>query len=187
LDGLAVRYTDGYPSGAPILKQALRVFRDRDMSAEEELRWIWFAVTTAAADLLDDEAWDALANRFVEVARDRGALAMLPMALTIQIIMQILSGDLAAARSLLAEQTAISEGTDLWEPSYAALLLAAWKGDDDTMAALIPGTTAAVEERGEGVGVVSAGWMQGVLCNGRGRYEAAFTAAHRALESEQEP
>ena len=187
LDGLAVRYTDGYPSGAPILKQALRVFRDRDMSADEELRWIWFAVTTAAADLLDDEAWDALATRFVQLARDRGALAMLPMALTIQIVFQVLAGDLSAAGALLAEQTAVADGTEVREPDYAAQLLAAWRGDEDLAAKLIPATTAEVEQRGEGIGVISAAWMEGVLLNGLGRYEAAFATADRGVKSWQEP
>lgn len=187
LDGLAVRYTDGYPSGAPILRQALRAFRAREMSAEEELRWSWFAVTTAAADLLDDEAWDALATRFVQLARDQGALAMLPMALTVQIILQILAGDLAVARALLAEQTAVAEGTEVREPAYAAQLLAAWKGDEDLAANLIRATTSEVEQRGEGIGVISAGWMEGLLFNGLGQYEAAFAAAFRGVESWQEP
>jgi DNA-binding CsgD family transcriptional regulator/tetratricopeptide (TPR) repeat protein len=187
LDGLAVRYTDGYPSGAPILKKALSVFRDRDMSADEELRWIWFAVTTAAADLLDDEAWDALATRFVQLARDCGALAMLPMALTIQIIFQILAGDLAAAGALLAEQMAVAEGTDVHEPAYAARLLAAWRGDEDMAAKLIPATTAQVEQHGEGIGVISGAWMEGVLFNGLGQYEAAFVTADRGVKSWQEP
>jgi hypothetical protein len=67
LDGMAVRHTDGYAAGVPILKQALRMFGGRDMSADEELRWIWFAATTAP-DVLDDDAWDALASRFVQPA-----------------------------------------------------------------------------------------------------------------------
>ena len=184
LDGLAVRYTDGYASGAPILKKALRAFHGPDMSGEEELRWIWFAATSAA-DLLDDEAFDAMSSRCVQLARDRRALAMLPMALTTQIISRILAGDLASARLLLAELTAVSEGTDVWEPPYAAQLLAAWKGHDKA-AELISATTVEVERRGEGVGVVAAGWMQAVLFNGLGRYEAAFTAASQAVESRQE-
>jgi hypothetical protein len=109
LDGLAVRYTEGFASGAPILKKALLAFHGPDMSGEEELRWIWFAATSAA-DLLDDEAFDAMSSRYVQLARDRGALAMLPMALTTQIISLVLAGDLAAARLLLAELTAVSEG-----------------------------------------------------------------------------
>ena len=134
------------------------MFRCRDMSADEELRWIWFAATTAP-DLLDDDAWDAPASRFVQLARDRGALAMLPMALTAQIIFQILSGDLSAARLLLAEQRAVSEGTEVWEPAYAAQLLAAWRGDEDLAAKLIPATIVEVQRRGEGIGVVAAEWM----------------------------
>ena len=184
LDGLALRYTDGYASGAPILKEALRAFHGPDMSGEEELRWIWFAATSAA-DLLDDEAFDAMSSRYVQLARDRGALAMLPMALTTQIISRVLAGELAAASLLLAELTAVSEGTDVWEPPYAAQLLAAWKGHDK-VAELISATTAEVERRGEGVGVVAGGWMQAVLFNGLGRYEAAFTAASQAVESRPE-
>ena len=184
LDGLALRYTDGYASGAPILKEALRAFHGPDMSGEEELRWIWFAATSAA-DLLDDEAFDAMSSRYVQLARDRGALAMLPMALTTQIISRVLAGELAAASLLLAELTAVSEGTDVWEPPYAAQLLAAWKGHDKA-AELISATTAEVERRGEGVGVVAGGWMQAVLFNGLGRYEAAFTAASQAVESRPE-
>jgi DNA-binding CsgD family transcriptional regulator len=184
LDGLALRYTDGYASGAPILKEALRAFHGPDMSGEEELRWIWFAATSAA-DLLDDEAFDAMSSRFVQLARDRGALAMLPMALTTQIISRVLAGELAAASLLLAELTAVSEGTDVWEPPYAAQLLAAWKGHEKA-AELISATTAEVERRGEGVGVVAGGWMQAVLFNGLGRYEAAFTAASQAVESRPE-
>ena len=184
LDGLALRYTDGYASGAPILKEALRAFHGPDMSGEEELRWIWFAATSAA-DLLDDEAFDAMSSRYVQLARDRGALAMLPMALTTQIISRVLAGELAAASLLLAELTAVSEGTDVWEPPYAAQLLAAWKGHEKA-AELISATTAEVERRGEGVGVVAGGWMQAVLFNGLGRYEAAFTAASQAVESRPE-
>jgi len=183
---MAVRRTDGYAAGVPILRQALRVFRGRDMSADEELRWIWFAATTAP-DLLDDDAWDAPASRFVQLARDRGALAMLPMALTAQIIFQILSGDLSAARLLLAEQRAVSEGTEVWEPAYAAQLLAAWRGDEDLAAKLIPATIVEVQRRGEGIGVVAAEWMQAVLFDGLGQYQAAFATAQGAVESWKEP
>jgi hypothetical protein len=102
LDGLAVRYTDGYAAGAPMLKQALRAFRRPDLGGEEGLRWLWFA-STMSVDLLEDETWDELTGRFVELARDSGALATLPMALTLRIVMEIFAGDLAGAASLLQE------------------------------------------------------------------------------------
>jgi DNA-binding CsgD family transcriptional regulator len=63
----------------------------------------------------------------------------------------------------------------------------AWTGDDDTPAGLISEPTADVEQHGEEIGVVSAWWMRGVLYNGLGRYEDAFSAGPRAVESRQEP
>ena len=58
----------------------LSAFRTEDMSPEHGLRWLWLACR-AAVDLWDDEAWDVLATRHVRLARDTGALTVLPMAL----------------------------------------------------------------------------------------------------------
>src|SRR5439155_508642 len=156
LDGLAVRYTDGYAAGAPMLKHALQAFRSPDLTGEEGLRWLWFASTTCV-DLLEDGTWDELTSRFVELGRDSGALATLPMALTLRIVMQILAGDLAAAASLLEELEAATDGIGIQAPPYAAQLLAAWQGQEDRAAELIAATTADVERRGEGIGLIAAG------------------------------
>src|SRR5215472_5420518 len=43
LDGLALLVTEGYPAGAPVLRQAVSAFRGTAVSREEELRWLWLA------------------------------------------------------------------------------------------------------------------------------------------------
>jgi DNA-binding CsgD family transcriptional regulator len=181
LDGLALRYTDGYAAGAPILKDAMRAFRSPELSGDERLRWLWYAGATAA-DLFDEETYDTLTGRFVQLARDSGALSLLPLALTLRIVMLTHTGDLAAAGSLLGELRTVTEGMEIEELPYAAQSLAAWHGQEDRAAELNAITTAESERRGEGVGLIAAGWMRALLCNGLGRYEEALTAARQATE-----
>ena len=78
LDGLTLRATEGYLAGTPILRRALSTFRNEQISGEEALRWLWLASRTAV-DLWDDETWDVLSTRHVQLARDAGALTVLPM------------------------------------------------------------------------------------------------------------
>lgn len=185
LDGLAVRYTDGYATGAPLLKQAVHAFRGPDLSGDEGLRWLWFASATSV-DLCDSETSAELTSRFVQLARDTGALATLPMALTTRIVVEIFTGDLAAAGALVEELAAVAEGTGVQAAPYTAQLLAAWQGREDNAAELIAATTADAERRGEGLGLITAGWMRALLCNGLGRYAEAFGAAQQATEPRQE-
>jgi hypothetical protein len=78
LDGLALLITNGYAAGAPTLKRAVNTFRGEDMSRGEGRRWLWLA-SRVAAFLWDDEAWDAISARFVQLARDAGELSVLPL------------------------------------------------------------------------------------------------------------
>ena len=96
LDGLATRLTEGYPAAGPMLKAALADFRSPDLSAEEGLRWLYLAWTTAV-DFWDDRSWEAIATRGLQLARDAGALAVLPLALTSRAVVHTFEGELAAA------------------------------------------------------------------------------------------
>jgi len=80
LEGLAVRFTAGYAASAPVLKRALGAVRDQGERPGQDVRWPWSA-RRVAPDLFDDDAWHALATRNVQIARDAGALAVLPLAL----------------------------------------------------------------------------------------------------------
>src|SRR3954454_11976115 len=43
LHGLAVRFTEGYAAGAPLLKEALSAFQREIVPSPNEARWLWFA------------------------------------------------------------------------------------------------------------------------------------------------
>ncbi len=110
LDGLTLLITEGYAAGAPTLRQAVNAFRSEDMSGGEGRRWLWLA-SRVAAFLWDDEAWDVLSARFVQLARDAGALSVLPLALTTRTGAHLFAGRLAAASSLVDELVAVNEAT----------------------------------------------------------------------------
>src|SRR4029077_21076882 len=110
LDGLALLITDGYAAGTPTLKRAVTAFRGEDMYRGEGRRWLWLA-SRVAAFLWDDENWDVLSAHFVALARDAGALSMLPLALTTRTGLKVCSGDLAATASLVEEVAAVNEAT----------------------------------------------------------------------------
>jgi DNA-binding CsgD family transcriptional regulator len=179
LDGLAVRFTDGYTAGAPLLKRALAAFCDQDASAEEGLRWIWLPCLSAV-DLWDDETGATLAARNVKLARDTGALAVLPLALTSRIAFHIFSAELGEAAALLEEFNVVTEATGNRVTPYGALLLAAWRGDGERAQTLIDGTVNEVARRGEGMVLTVSAWAKALLFNGLCRYDDALSAAEAA-------
>ncbi|MDX6256424.1 MAG: hypothetical protein QOJ11_2758 [Frankiales bacterium] len=180
MDGLAAHFCDGYAAGLPILRRALTIFGD-DMSAEEQLRWLWLAGITAL-HLWDDESWGALSARHVQLAREAGALSELPLALTARIFRHLFTGDLTAAASLTDEARAATEATGSTLSPYGALALAAFRGREAETCALIETNLQAVELRGEGIGVTVTAWAAAVLYNGLGHYERAYAAAQQATD-----
>src|ERR1700754_1685864 len=185
LDGLAVRFTDGYAAGMPLVRRALDAFRREDIPSEEALRWLWLA-SRAALLLWDFESLDALSARFVALARDTGALAVLPIALSTRIHVHALEGEMGAAAVLVQELETVTEATANPFVPYGALLLAAWRGCEDEVERLIGLTSAEVLCRGEGVGLVITGWARALLYNSLGRYPEALAAADEADELQQE-
>ena len=180
LDGLAAHFSMGYSAGAPILRRALSAF-GRTMAAAEELRCLGLGCT-AALHLWDDERWDGLSGRHVELARGAGALGQLPVALSSRAYLFLLSGDLAAAASLVEEAQATTDATGSSLAPYGALGLAAWRGREHEAAALIEVTAKEVAVRGEGTGMTLTNWANAVLYNGLGRYGAALAAAEQGSE-----
>jgi DNA-binding CsgD family transcriptional regulator len=181
LDGLAVLITDGYPAGVPPLKRALSAFRDEDISMREQVRWLWVACH-AAIVVWDYETWHALSTRQVQLARDAGALAVLPMALTSLAAALAWPGDFAAVTALIAEAETLTEATGSQLPPYSALALAAWQGREAEVRGLIEANVNGVMRRGEGMGLANMQWATASLYNGLGRYEVALAAAQQAGE-----
>jgi len=179
LAGLAANFTEGYAAGVPLLRRAVTSFGE-GMSAAEELRWSWLACV-AALHLWADECWDGLSARYLELARTTGALSELPLALSMRAYLLVFAGDLGAAGALVDEIQTVTEATGSNPAPYAALAVAALRGERAEASARIEATIADVTHRGEGIGVVVAERASAVLNNGLGRYREAMAAAHRAL------
>jgi DNA-binding CsgD family transcriptional regulator/tetratricopeptide (TPR) repeat protein len=178
LDGLAVRFTDGYAASAPTLKRALRAVLDEDDRLGQDVRWPGFH--RVAPDLFEDETWRAFAIRNVQITRETGALAVLPLALNYLAQLRIFEGELDAAETLLDEADAITEATGATTIVIATLLLAGCRGDEARASALIEASETEAIARGEGVILTFGEHARAVLHNGLGQYEAALAPAQSA-------
>jgi DNA-binding CsgD family transcriptional regulator len=181
LDGLALLATDGYPAGAPVLKQAVSVFRGGEVSREEGLRWLWQACY-AAGLVWDYGSLDVLSERHVKLASKAGALIAMPIALNIRAWPHLLAGEFAAAASLITCLEAVTEATGSSIAPYAALVLAALRGRETEAARLIEAGMKEAEHRGQADWLTFAQWATAVLHNSLGRYERALAAAEQASE-----
>ncbi len=108
LDGLALLVTDGYPSGIPVLKEALRAFRAEGLGLEDRLRWSWLA-GRAAAFIWDYDSWDVLTARQIQAARDAGALTVLPLSLGTRAALHLFEGKLALAASVVEQVETVAD------------------------------------------------------------------------------
>jgi DNA-binding CsgD family transcriptional regulator len=180
LYGLAHLTHDGYVAGAPALKVALRAFREEPLSEEDELRWLWLVGRVARA-LADDEAWDELTARNLELARRAGAFSVLPVALAERLVVELVSGRIGVAMSLAAEAEAVVEATASPFAQRTSITLANWRGLDDEAVALSDARQQDVLRRGEGLWVAANEWGSAQRYNALGRYEDALVAAERAI------
>ncbi len=185
LDGLAVLHTEGYAAGTPMLKRALRAFRSDELSSEEGIRWLWLACRTAM-DLWDDESWFALSARQVQLARDAGALAALPLALNLRAGSHIFAGEFAAADTLSEEARAVSDAIANPDVPHARVFLAAWRGQEAETSRLTAAGDRDATARGEGRTIGVDRYATAVLYNGLGRYDDALAAARKATEYPQD-
>jgi DNA-binding CsgD family transcriptional regulator len=181
LDGLNLLTIDGHAAGTPMLRRAVSAFRGDDISRDEGLRWLWFACHMAI-DLWDDDSWEALCTRHVQLCRDAGALTVLLLGLNQRIGLHEHAGELAQAASLVAEARAIAEATGSLFTPYAALIVAARRGREADLSGLIDASIEEMVARGEGAGPAIIHWAKALLYNGLGRYEEALASAHQAAE-----
>ena len=181
LDGLTLLVTDGPAAAAPTLRQAASAFASADISVEERLRWGWFAQAAASA-VWDDDGWQAILLRQVQLARDVGALDQLPIDLGALGTYAAWSGDFAAAAALIAETDAVCAATGSRSAPFAAILLASLRGSQAEVTPLIEATIADATAGGQGIALTYAYWAAAILYNGLGRYADALTAARQASQ-----
>ena len=175
LDGFAVLITEGQATATPALQRAARAITG--IPAEDVLRWGWMT-TNAYAAVFDHEGWLASCTRQVQVVRDAGALAVLPIHLTYLAMATLWTGDFDGTASLIAEINSVAAATGTHFPPYILLRLRALQGREGEASAAI---ASAIEQfGGQGSTALRAYWAAAVLYNGLGRYQEAASAARRA-------
>ncbi|WP_028799597.1 helix-turn-helix transcriptional regulator [Streptomyces sp. 142MFCol3.1] len=190
LDSVVSRIIDGYTAGVAPLRHALQAVQQEQASGatDEDRRWLWLAFRLIpeplASELWDDDAWHQLAVGAVRIAREAGALTILPMALTYQAFTHVHAGEFDTAAALIDEATAISDAVGGVPMMYTSLVLGALRGQERRARDLIEATIEEVRARGEGRSLGLAEYSTAVLYNGLGRYDAALAAATRACRYE---
>ena len=180
LDGLATSFAEGYVEGAPLLKRALLAIRRGAGDNEDIMRWFWPA-WLAAADMWDDETWRELTTHAVRGAREAGALNFLPLTLTCRAVVHVYCGEFEDAAALVEESNAILKVTGNSHLGYARVLLQAWRGDAATPEAVAAGAQWA-SSWNEGRAIGGRHYLNAVLYNGTGQYQAALSSARQACE-----
>jgi len=180
LDGFAARAADGYPASVPLLRRGVAKLRAGGLSPQEGLRLPPLGCF-AAADLFDDQAQHALALRFVQLARDHGALTVLPVALNYQSTPEVLAGRFDASRACCVEGFEISAATAnpgvMGTTGVSEVFELASRGreaDTRRVAAAVARETTDAGRGGQSI------WVQfclGVLELGLGNYQAALQSA----------
>ncbi len=181
LAGLGVRFTQDHTAGAVLLKRALQAYRDEDSSTATDARWPGIA-RRVAPDLFDDDAWHDLTVRSVQLARDRGALGVLPLALNNLAVLRTFEGELEAAAALVEEADAIADVTGAGRIPFGRLILAGFRGDEAAVLAQTEADAATAIARGEGLLITVGAQVRALLYNGLGRYDDAVSAAESASE-----
>src|SRR5262249_19714564 len=122
----------------------------------------------------------------VGLARQLGAFAVLPVALSARVGFHLFAGELGEAASLVDELATIAQAAQAPLPPYGALALMAWRGREDDASSLIRSVTAELGPRGEGMGLTLVEHATAVLYNGCGRYQEALEAAQRGAANPYE-
>jgi len=183
LDGAATRLAEGYVAGVPSLRRALDALGRHGGRSEAGIMG-WLPLAAIAPELWDDATWHELTARAVGLAREAGALAVLPVALTYRAAVDVHAGEFGAAAGLIEEANAITAATGSASLGYISMILAAWRGGETQALELIEALVRDATARGWGRVLGLAWYATAVLHNGLGGYEAALVGARRACEYE---
>ncbi|GAA1545552.1 helix-turn-helix transcriptional regulator [Nocardioides humi] len=180
LRGIALVVAEGYAAGVPLVQQALtQLGQGPTLGADEGVGWLPLACR-AAHDAWDFGSWTTFSTTLVELARELGALAVLPSALLLRLSARVYAGDLVTAESLAAQAATLGEITgSSFFAHYGALVVAPWRGQETETQRAIDAVAQDVQLRDDGKAITASEWSAAVLFNGLGRHEEALAAARR--------
>jgi DNA-binding CsgD family transcriptional regulator len=175
LDGLARLTTDGHAAATPVLQRAATALAD--IPLEDVLRWGWMA-TAASNAVWDNDGAHAISARQVQLIRDAGALAELPLYLSALGLASAWTGDFAGASSNIVEADSVAAATGSHFAPYTLLRLRALQGREAE-------ASAAIEQAAAGgpSAALYAQWAAAVLYNGLARYQEAAGSARQATSN----
>ncbi|HYB88728.1 MAG TPA: AAA family ATPase [Streptosporangiaceae bacterium] len=177
LDGLALLTIDGRAAATPVLQRAATALAG--IPVDDVLRW--GSVAAGASGLVwDFEGMRATAARQVQLARDAGAIALLPLYLSQLGIASTWMGDFAGSASIVAETDGVAAATGSRMAPLTLLRLLALQGREADASALITSVIEQAAAGGQGLAVAWAHWAAAVLYNGLARYQEAAPAARQA-------
>jgi DNA-binding CsgD family transcriptional regulator len=184
LDGLALLTTDGRAAAAATLQHAAKMLTS--IPVEDVLRWGW-AATGASDAVWDDTSTRAIAERQVQLVREAGALAELPIHLAALGLATAWTGDLVGAAALIAENESVTAATGSPIAPYTLLRLRALQGREAEAFEAIETVIEQAAAGQQGLAAAWGHWAAAVLNNGLGRYEEAVSAARQATSNTFEP
>jgi DNA-binding CsgD family transcriptional regulator len=182
LDGLCLLTTEGHTAAAPTLRVAAKALAG--IPVEDVLRWGWMA-TAASNAVWDNDGAHAISARQVQLVRDAGALAELPLYLSALGLATAWNGDFAGAASNIAEADSIAAAAGSRFSPWVLLRLRALQGREAE-------ASAAIAIAIEGAAAVARGfatyaqWAAAVLWNGLARYDEAALWARQATSDTSE-
>jgi DNA-binding CsgD family transcriptional regulator len=180
LRGWAALFAKGCVAAAPTLKDALEAFGD-GTAAADHLHLLWLVDITAPV-VWDDARWEVLSERHLELARSRGALSELPLALNSRGYVHLFRGELGPASALIDEARAAIEATGASLTPWGAIALAVLRGRPQDALPVLEAATAEATARGEGISLTVIAWARALLYNGLGLPDKAFAAALEAID-----
>ena len=142
---------------------------------------------SASALRWDFEDMLAMSVRQIQLVRDAGALARLPLYLSQLGIVQPWMGDFAGTVAVITESDSVAAATGSPIAPYTLLRLLALQGREAEASAPIANTIALAVAGGQGMAAAWAHWAAAVLYNGLARYEEAASAARQATSFSMNP
>lgn len=183
LHGLALLINGGHTAATLTLQAAARALVE--LPVEDVLRWGWMA-TAASNAVWDNEGALAIAARQVQLVRDAGALAELPLHLSALGLATAWNGDLASAATKVAEAEGVAAAVGSRAAPWASMRLLALQGREAEASAVSTSTLELASAGAQGIATY-AYWSGAVLYNGLARYEEAAASARQATVKTAEP
>jgi DNA-binding CsgD family transcriptional regulator len=141
----------------------------------------------ASSAVWDEAALAAGAARLVELVREAGVLADLPLTLFSLGVTTAWTGDLAGSAAVAAEADSVAEAIGSRFPSYTAMRVRSLEGKEaETLDLIAPVIDQAATAEQHTV-ATPAYWAAAVLYNGLGRYEEAMSAAQQGTTNTSDP